>query len=49
MRIGLIGQTSSGKSSFLNALAGAPIANVCRRRCTFIPEQWNYEYLEYQN
>jgi hypothetical protein len=51
MRIGLIGQTSSGKSSFLNALAGAPIANVCRRGCTLIPEQWNfyYEYLEYQN
>lgn len=42
MHIGLIGQVSCGKTSFLNALAGYPIGNVSLLRETFNPELWEF-------
>jgi hypothetical protein len=49
MDIGLIGQVSTGKSSFLNALTGQPSANVSILRETFIPEQWYFNYNKISN
>lgn len=37
MKVGLIGQVSSGKSSLLNALAGGFCSNVALKRETFKP------------